>query len=159
MIIELEDLIDEFPGAANQTRCFTHILNLVAKSIIKQFDVPKAKAGQALDDAAQALAALAVDIDQEELVSRLTGADRIDGQADEDVQDDNVEGWTDIRNELSEAERDELDESVQPIRLVLVKVGFRLCNWLLTHTFDSFTAPQSCICNQELVHHYPASMV
>jgi len=34
MIAELENLLDEFPGAANQTRCFTHILNLVVKSIL-----------------------------------------------------------------------------------------------------------------------------
>ncbi|KAF9537612.1 hypothetical protein CPC08DRAFT_613930, partial [Agrocybe pediades] len=38
MIEEMSTLLDHFPGAPNQTRCFTHILNLVAKTIIKQFD-------------------------------------------------------------------------------------------------------------------------
>ena len=35
MIDKLADLLDDFPGEANRTRCFTHILNLVAKNIIK----------------------------------------------------------------------------------------------------------------------------
>ena len=43
MVESLEELIDDFPGAANQTRCFLHILNLVVKSILKQFDLPKKK--------------------------------------------------------------------------------------------------------------------
>ncbi|TFK61912.1 hypothetical protein BDN72DRAFT_749645, partial [Pluteus cervinus] len=38
MIEELVNLLDNFPGPANQTRCFTHVLNLVVKSMIKQFD-------------------------------------------------------------------------------------------------------------------------
>ena len=41
MVEHLATLIEDFPGAANQTRCFTHILNLVAKSILRQFDVAK----------------------------------------------------------------------------------------------------------------------
>ena len=43
MVEMLEVLIDDFPGAANQTCCFLHILNLVVKSILKQFDLPKSK--------------------------------------------------------------------------------------------------------------------
>jgi hypothetical protein len=69
MIEELADLLDDFPGEANRTRCFTHILNVVAKSIIKQFDVPKARAKEVLDDMANELAALAVDLDIEEQIS------------------------------------------------------------------------------------------
>ncbi|KAF8867747.1 hypothetical protein BD779DRAFT_1416233, partial [Infundibulicybe gibba] len=38
MIDELAKLISAFPGAANRTRCFTHILNLTAKSVLRQFD-------------------------------------------------------------------------------------------------------------------------
>ena len=43
MVETLEVLIDDFPGAANQICCFLHILNLVVKSIHKQFDLPKKK--------------------------------------------------------------------------------------------------------------------
>ncbi|KAF9536658.1 hypothetical protein CPC08DRAFT_613204, partial [Agrocybe pediades] len=38
MIDELKELIEEFPSNPNCSRCFTHILNLTAKSIIRRFD-------------------------------------------------------------------------------------------------------------------------
>jgi hypothetical protein len=41
MIDHLVTLLEAFPGLANRTRCFTHILNLVTKCIMKQFDAPK----------------------------------------------------------------------------------------------------------------------
>jgi len=58
MIAELANLLDDFPGPANQTRCFTHILNLIVKSVIRQFDLPKSKGEKILDDAAKELPAI-----------------------------------------------------------------------------------------------------
>ena len=55
MIEELTNLLDNFPGPANQTRCFTHVLNLVVKSILWQFDLPKTKGGTHLNEAAKEL--------------------------------------------------------------------------------------------------------
>ncbi|KAG6893928.1 hypothetical protein C0992_008143 [Termitomyces sp. T32_za158] len=43
MVEELAGLLPEFLGAPHQTRCFAHIINLVAKSLLKQFDTPKKK--------------------------------------------------------------------------------------------------------------------
>jgi hypothetical protein len=43
MIEHLANLIETFPGAANQTRCFMHILNLVAKSVLHQFETSRVK--------------------------------------------------------------------------------------------------------------------
>jgi hypothetical protein len=59
MIDELADLLDDFPGPANQTRCFTHVLNLVVKSIIRQFDSPKSKADKNSNEATNELFSLA----------------------------------------------------------------------------------------------------
>lgn len=103
MVTELADLLDDFPGEVHQTRCFMHILNLVAKSIIKQFDAPKARAGEMLNDAAKELAALAVDLDIKEQLSRenLSG----DGEDDAD-EEDNVDGWIDDHDGLSSNERE-----------------------------------------------------
>jgi hypothetical protein len=127
MIEELSELLHDFPGEANRTRCFTHILNLVAKSIIKQFDVPKARANEALealDDAAKELAALAVDVDVEEQISREEHLFEGEPEGDEDGdEDDNLDGWTDVRADLSDEEREELDKTLQPVRLVLVKAS------------------------------------
>ena len=50
MVETLEVLIKDFPGAANQTCCFLHILKLVVKSILKQFDLPKPKRKKKLDN-------------------------------------------------------------------------------------------------------------
>lgn len=41
MIEEMSDLIPTLTGAANHTHCFLHVVNLVAKSLIQQFDVKK----------------------------------------------------------------------------------------------------------------------
>ncbi|KAF8546236.1 hypothetical protein OG21DRAFT_1375408, partial [Imleria badia] len=38
MVDELETQVLGFGGAASYTRCFLHVINLVAKSLIRQFD-------------------------------------------------------------------------------------------------------------------------
>lgn len=117
MIKELGKRLDLFPGADNQTRCFTHVLNLIAKSIIRQFDIPKAQQIQALDDGLHELHALAADVDLEEKATR----DGADIQNDDD-EEDNVDGWIDERERMSTEDVKMLDESVQPVRFMLVKV-------------------------------------
>jgi hypothetical protein len=117
MIAELANLLDDFPGPANQMRCFTHILNLVVKSVIRQFDLPKSKGDKILDDAAKELLSLAGNIEFEE--DELARRDEKEGDEDED---DNVEGWIDERTLMTDAELEELDESVEPVRLLLTKV-------------------------------------
>ena len=125
MIAELANLIDDFPGPANQTRCFLHILNLVIKSIIRQFDVPKSKKSSdsdddnnegTLDEATKELLKLAGNIDLEEEITARAGNE---GDA---TDDDDVEGWIDEHEEMSEDELIELAESIQPVRLLLTKV-------------------------------------
>jgi len=116
MIDELAKLLEEFPGAANHTHCFTHILNLVAKSVMKQFNLPKAKAGEALDATAQALTNLAGDIESEELAME---GDLI---GDEDEDNDN-DGLANVCDGMSEEEIVALDATLQPVCLVLVKLN------------------------------------
>lgn len=75
-----------------------------------------------LDDAAKELAALAIDVDVEERISREEHL--FEGEGDEDGdEDDNLDGWTNVRAELSDEEREELDKTLQPVRLVLVKAS------------------------------------
>ena len=116
MISELETMIDEFPGAINQTRCFLHTINLVVKTILRQFDLPKKQADNLLDKAKAELHDLAGNLELEELISQQQG------NTDDDDDDDNVEGWVDEREEMTEMEREELDQSVGPLRLMLTKV-------------------------------------
>ena len=115
MIEELADLLDVFPGKANQTCCFLHILNLIAKSIIKQFDLPKAASDAFLDKATKELLELAGDLDLEEKQSHDEDKD--------DEEDNNEDGLVDEHELMSEWEREELDASIQPVRLLLTKVS------------------------------------
>jgi hypothetical protein len=116
MIEVLEGLLENFDGQASWTRCFAHILNLVAKTTIKQFDVPKGKADEALDAAEKELRDLAEGVDVEEIMTRA------ETPLNEDEEPDDVDGLVDERDALDEEERQELDESVRPVRLVLTKV-------------------------------------
>jgi len=118
MIAELANLLDNFPGPANQIRCFTHILNLVVKSVIHQFDLPKSKGDKILDDTAKELLSLAgnIEFEEDELARR-------DANEEEEDEDDNIEGWIDERTLMTDIELEELDESVEPVRLLLTKVS------------------------------------
>jgi hypothetical protein len=123
MINELASLINDFPGSANQTRCFLHILNLVVKSIIRQFDIPASKKKsdddldeESIDDGTEELLKLAGDIDLEEELT--VGA----GDEEDSLDDDNDEGWVNEHEGMSEEELHDLSENVQPVRLLLAKV-------------------------------------
>ena len=117
MIGELPEMLNNFPGALNQTCCFAHILNLVVKSILQQFDVPRSQDNQRLDEVTAELRNLAGNIEQEEVKSRRLNSD------ENDDDDDNLEGWIDERGALTEEERKGLDDSVKPVWLVLTKVS------------------------------------
>jgi hypothetical protein len=114
MVDELIDLMPDFPGKVNHTRCFAHVLNLVAKTVIKQFDAPK-KGLFDLNDEELVLADLAAGIELEE--------DEMRAKVDNDEDMDNEEGWIDEELLLSEDERSQLRASLLPIRLVIVKVS------------------------------------
>jgi hypothetical protein len=117
MVRHLGGLINEFKGRESQTRCFAHILNLIAKSIIRQLDTPKAQANRGFDEATAALLELAGNIDIEEQETAESGDDR-----DNDEEEENIENWVDERDAMTEEELAVLDKSVQPVRLMLVKV-------------------------------------
>jgi hypothetical protein len=115
MMDALTELLKKFPGESNRIRCFLHILNLVAKSLIRQFDIPKAGADAALDEAEAELFSLAGTLEDEELEAQAC--------ADNDEENDNDEGWVDEVEQMLPVDREELDQSVRPIKLVLVKVS------------------------------------
>jgi hypothetical protein len=86
MINELVNLLPNFPGPANRCRCFLHIMNLVAKTLLKQFEVPKKDMNAAFDAAEQVLLELSAGTDMEELVTTAEG-----GLGDSNDADD-IEG-------------------------------------------------------------------
>ena len=79
MVEHLSTLTDDFPGAANQTRCFNHIFNLAAKSVLWQFDSPKKNATidtKDLEDPMNVLARLELELEESpEPVDNIFGTD------------------------------------------------------------------------------------
>src|SRR6266481_4755245 len=123
MIDELLNLLPNFPGAPNRCCCFLHIVNLVAKSVLKQFNVPDDRANAALNQAEHELIDLAMGIDMEEL---RTVAEQGAGRDSEG--NDNMEGWVDETVGMSSEEREELCEDIQPLHLILIKVSSDITN-------------------------------
>jgi len=169
MIEHLATLIESFPGAANQTRCFTHILNLVAKSVLCQFEAPKSKGGKVLDDAARELATIFDELedDEEDLNDDAEsdgGSNGDSSEGDEDVDDDVVDddddGLLDERDGMSEEKLASLEKSVKPVRLVLTKVRqhqFKLLFNIINNSFQ--TASRYFVGHQKFLDHHPPSMV
>jgi hypothetical protein len=118
MISQLQISLPNFPGESNQTRCFNHSLALVAIRIVRQFDAPTGGAGINMDEAEQELRQLAKGIDEEELITQQEHE-----TDDDDEGEDNVDGWSEERDELSETDRQDLDTSLRPVRMLLVKVS------------------------------------
>jgi hypothetical protein len=121
MISELEDLLPSF-SKVNHTRCFLHVNNLVARTLVKQFDAPKRTAGQTNEDD-EAVIELAGDM---ELEDRATRERLLEECMDASVeQDDDVNGWIDEMAALPEAEREVVQNTTRPVKVVLVKVSMR----------------------------------
>jgi hypothetical protein len=125
MIEHLSTLVDNFPGAPNQTRCFTHILNLVTKSVLHQFEVAK-KSGpvdsEQLNDTTKELALLAQELDLGPDGADNGENDYDNDEGDEENDDDDDDGG-DGENGMTEEELAELQTSLVPIRLMLTKVS------------------------------------
>jgi hypothetical protein len=126
MVDKLEDLLPDFGGRASHTRCFLHTVNLIAKSLLREFDVTKKNAAAALDSnvlddddsIVNELADLSADIEREE--SHMVGEYNVTGREDDSL--DNEEGWVDEVALLPEDEQIELQRNIRPVKLVLLKV-------------------------------------
>lgn len=116
MIASLADINDGFPGAANQVRCLAHTLNLVAKGTTKLFDTKNGLGDEAV------AAELAIPEDLEDM-PELGEVDEEDDDDFEDVGSEDGDGLTDVDEDLSEEEQEELREGVLPLKLVLAKVS------------------------------------
>jgi hypothetical protein len=96
----------DFHGAPNHVHCFMHILNLVVKSIMHQFDVPR-KRSDIIDKSTHN------DIEVKELKTKTENEDY--QEETEEAYSDNDKGWIDEQDNMAEKDLDDLDNSVQPI--------------------------------------------
>lgn len=146
MVETLAELLDDFHGELDHSRCFTHTVNLVVKTILQQFDVQPSRLGVALEAAERSLKDLANGRDIEssgdaDLVDARHTQDRVkklkDLAVDLDSEEaatvekqimageygcDDLDGWVDGAAELVQLELKNLREDVMPVQTVLVKV-------------------------------------
>ena len=108
MIAELQMLLPEFSGSASHTCCFLHIVNLVAKLLIHQFDAKKM-----MVEGDHELADLWRELEDKEVTFQdgVVGAD--DNKAVEEF--DNDEGWVDEMENMTDLEKDKLEKSIWPV--------------------------------------------
>ena len=117
MIDELETIIEEFGGDADRIRCFLHIVNLVARSMLKQFDIPKKDGGSDNENNAQ------LDDRLRDLAEGIELEDEITLVEDEGEEDVGMEELADELSRLSSGEQTAAEMEIHPIRFVLVKVS------------------------------------
>ena len=126
MIQYLGNTLEDFPGPANQTRCFVHTINLIAKSILRPFDTQKTNDIRAFNNIAHALADLAEGHDPDECTEHVTGAN------EEETDKEDKEDKEDREDEYDKD--NDSNASLEPIRSMLLKVRscFIDCNTRLS---------------------------
>jgi hypothetical protein len=126
MITSLASVLERYPGQANHVRCFAHILNLVVKVILRQFDAPKKKkAESAATESEKSLAELTKDIKIEEMDDDDDDGTSADAQGRDEVGDGVTESEIEevlpaVKAAMAGDEKAMAD--VQHIRLFLTKV-------------------------------------
>ena len=128
MTSKLADHLAHFGGKGAQMRCFLHIINLVAKTLIRAFDLPKKNGNTNWESLDGALKALGKESNIEELQTRLdayqTRSEAGDGAGETgDLTDDDVKGWVNELEGLTEDEHTELDAYLEPLQLMLAEVS------------------------------------
>ena len=106
MIEELQELIPGFAGSASHTCCFLHIVNLIAKLLIHQFDAKKMTG-----EGDHKLAELQRELEEEEVACQ----DRVPvGAGDDEAEEeaDNDDRWVDEMEDMTDKEKEELEKSI-----------------------------------------------
>jgi hypothetical protein len=121
----MADIIDGFPGEENCIQGFTHLINLVAKSLLKLFEISKRKQGVEgeVGDAEATLRELASDLELEDMEMQ-----RDAFTAGGDVGGDNEDDVVNKMAMMSEEDVKELYKAVLPITKALLKVSLEF--WL-----------------------------
>lgn len=154
MVAHLEAMLEAFGGDYARTRCFLHILNLTAKSLLKQFDVKVIHNVEEVDDDVRRLLEMARKLaleDSEGVGDGDSGETRDD--EDDEIDSDDEESWVDEVASLDDEERGQFEEEVRPVKMTLAKVSqlaaYSEEAWVLVSRFDRFAAWRSRLSTQQ----------
>jgi hypothetical protein len=115
MIDELAVELPNYGGRAGHTRCFLHTVNLVAKSVLREFDVKKGDGGEGESWDDQESDGVGKGDDE--------GLAGDTSDASENDNDDDIDGLVDAATILNAEEQRELQSSVRPVKDALAKVS------------------------------------
>ena len=118
MVTELADLVAHFGGKSMCMRCFLHVINLVVKTVIKVFNLPKKEGDKGWEILEHKLKTLEETDLEEYLTQTEMGAD-----TDRDLEDDNMNEWINELEFLTDEELAELDDYLKPLHMMLAKVS------------------------------------
>ena len=120
MITHLAKRLPAFQGTFHRVRCFAHVIQLVAKSLLRSFDAKHIEDAEAVvDKDIEMLLRLAEDMASEDAAAVAAGREE-EGE-DAPLEDD--EDWVDEIASLSIEEQAEFEQELVPVKLVLAKVG------------------------------------
>lgn len=123
MTQELAAILKKFGGQFSRTRCFLHITNLTARSLLNEFDVKGAEGLEPADDDERELLSLAKELEEEERdAQRDAGEEVVDEAGDDSDEDDEDESWIDEVASLTEEERAAFEDEVRLVKRMLLKV-------------------------------------
>lgn len=145
MVTELADQIETFGGNASRIRCFLHVLNLVAKTILAQFDTCKDIGGGDYE-----LRNLARELEEAEIQAIET--EETPGK--ELVEEDE---WVDERDDMTDDERATHNDQVRPLKLILAKVRIKRLS-PINHGLTFVLASEGRICNHQFIDYSPSTM-
>ena len=127
MIDSLAIIISDFAGEANHVQCLPHIINLVVKIILCQFDVSKKKKGRDRPEANDEEDGPGHEIteDEDEELVRVLDKEEKEMDSDDETDEDNERLGRDVEmiEEVMEDEIMEVSMMVKPVHQVLFKVG------------------------------------
>ena len=111
MTDELKEELIEFNGEASQAWCFLHVINLVGKTMVKAFDIPKDAIE--MDNDLWGIDAGGLDAENWQTIAE-NGSDPLDNN--------NMDGWVDEITLLAHNEHADLEDQVRPVWIILAKV-------------------------------------
>ena len=116
MLDELAKILPNFLGANAHIRCMAHTINLTAKAILHPFEPIKPRSKGTKGELSNEPVA-PDDIGLEELYAQLKDIEENGEQGK-----DNVEGFVNVLEEMTEAEQDEWRAKIEPVKQALYKV-------------------------------------
>lgn len=126
MISTLQGLAPGHLSETNRVRCFAHVLSLVAKSLIRQFEARARGDQAAVEEEERELQELVADFDMDELAAQMQSFASLDASDRTPGVDDDPDDEVDPMADLDDEERERFEREVRPMKLVLAKVSNRV---------------------------------